>query len=150
MIFLDLRFSTSAVLTFQKKVESESHSVMSNPLQPHGLYSPWNSPGQSSGVGSLSLFQGIFPTLGSNSGLPHCRQILHQLRYKGRPRYWSGYPIPSPGDLLNPGIEPESPTLEADSLPTELSGKPYYWACYMASLVPQLVKSPSAMWETWV
>ena len=38
--------------------------------------------------------------------------------------YWSGYPIPSPGDLPNPGIEPESPTLEADSLPTELSGKP--------------------------
>ena len=68
--------------------------------------------------------------------------------------YLSAYPIPSPGDLPNPGIEPESPTLEADSLPTELSGKPWYWACYwacyMASLVPQLVKSPSAMWETWV
>ena len=40
--------------------ESESRSVVSNSLQPHGLYSPWNSPGQSTGVGSLSLFQGIF------------------------------------------------------------------------------------------
>ena len=42
--------------------ESESHPVMSDSLQPHGLYSPWNSPGQSTGVGSLSLLQGIFPT----------------------------------------------------------------------------------------
>ena len=41
---------------------SESHSAMSNSLQSHGLYSPWNSPGQNTGVGSLSLLQGIFPT----------------------------------------------------------------------------------------
>ena len=41
---------------------SESHSVMSNSLGPHGLYSPWNSPGQNTGLGSLSLLQGIFPT----------------------------------------------------------------------------------------
>ena len=34
---------------------------MSNYLQPHGLYSPWNSPGQNTGVGNLSLLQGIFP-----------------------------------------------------------------------------------------
>ena len=45
----------------------------------HGLYSPWNSPGQNTWVGSLSLFQGIFPTYGSIPGLLHCRQILHQL-----------------------------------------------------------------------
>ena len=44
----------------------ESHSVLSNPLGPHGPYSLWNSPGQSTGVGSLSLLQGIFPTQGSN------------------------------------------------------------------------------------
>ena len=37
------------------KVESESHSVVSDSLLPHGLYSPWNSPGQNTGVGSLSL-----------------------------------------------------------------------------------------------
>ena len=52
-------------------------------LQPHGIYSPWNSPGQNPGVGSLSLLQGIFPTQELNSGLPHCRQILYQLSYKG-------------------------------------------------------------------
>ena len=44
--------------------------------------SPWNSPGQNTGVGSLSLHQGIFPTEGSNPGLPHCRQILYQLNHK--------------------------------------------------------------------
>ena len=50
--------------------ECESHSVC---LQPHGLFSPWNSPGQNIGVGSLSLIQRIFPTQESNPGLPHCR-----------------------------------------------------------------------------
>ena len=57
------------------KSESESRSVVSNPLQPHGLYSPWSSLGQSTGV--------------------------------------------------PPGTEPGSPALQADSLPTELSGKPF-------------------------
>ena len=58
---------------------------MSDSLQPHGLYSPWNSPGQNIGMHSLSLFQGNLP---------------------------------------NPGIEPRSPTLQADSLPAEPPGKP--------------------------
>ena len=62
---------------------SESRSVMSNSLQHHGLYNPWNSPGQNTGVGSCSLLQGIFPTQGSNPGLPHCRWILYQLSYQG-------------------------------------------------------------------
>ena len=43
--------------------------------------SPWNSLGQNTGVDSLSLLQGIFPTQGSNPGLPHCRRILYQLRH---------------------------------------------------------------------
>ena len=59
---------------------------MSDSLWPHGLYSPWNSPGQNTKVGSLSLLQGIFPTQRANPGLPHCRQILYQLSQKGRPR----------------------------------------------------------------
>ena len=46
---------------------------------PMGLYFPWNSPCQSTGVGSHFLLQGIFPTLGTNPGLPHCRKILYQL-----------------------------------------------------------------------
>ena len=58
---------------------------------------PWNSPGQNTGVGSLSLLQGIFPTQGSNSGLPHCRQIVYQLSQKGSPGIleWVAYPFSS-------------------------------------------------------
>ena len=63
--------------------ESESHSLVSDSLRPHRLYSPWDSPGQNTGVDSLSLLQGTFPTQGSNPGLPHCRQILYQLSHKG-------------------------------------------------------------------
>ena len=69
----------------RKVKRSESHSVVSDSLRPHGLYSSWNSPGLNTRVGSLFLLQGIFP---------------HQ------------------------GIESRSPTLQADSLPAELQGKP--------------------------
>ena len=65
--------------------ESESHSVMFKFLQLRGLYSPWNSPGQNTGMGSL---------------------------------------FPSPGNLPNPEIEPRFLTLQVDSLPAELQGKP--------------------------
>ena len=47
------------------------------------LCGPWNSPGQNTGVASLSLLQRIFPTQGSNLGLPHCRQVLYQLSNQG-------------------------------------------------------------------
>ena len=63
---------------------TQYHSVLSDSLWPHGLYSPWNSPGQNTGVGSFSL-QGIFPTQGSNPGLLHCGWILYQLSHKGSP-----------------------------------------------------------------
>ena len=67
----------------------ESHSVLSDSLQPHGLYSPWNSPGQTTGVGSLSLLHGIFPTQELNPGLPCCRRILYQLSHEGSPCFQS-------------------------------------------------------------
>ena len=67
-------------------LESESRSVMSDSLRPHGLYSPWNSPGQNTGLGRCSLLQGIFPTQGSKPGLPQCRWILYQLNHKGSPK----------------------------------------------------------------
>ena len=44
-----------------------------------------------------------------------------------RQEYWSGLPFPPPGDLPNPGIEPGSPALQADSLPSDLPGKPIMW-----------------------
>ena len=52
-------------------------------------YSPWNSPGQNTGVGILSLLQGISSTQGSGWGLPHFRQILYQLSHKGSPHWLS-------------------------------------------------------------
>ena len=64
---------------------SESCSVVSDSLQPHVLYSPRNSLSQNTRVGSRSLFQGIFPTQGSNPGLLHCRWILYQLSHQGSP-----------------------------------------------------------------
>ena len=82
-----------------------------------------------------------------------------------RQEYWSGLPFPSPGDLPNPGVEPGSPTLQADTLPSEPPGKScsipgsgrppgegigyplqYSWA----SLVAQLAKNLPAMREIWV
>ena len=56
------------------------------PCDPHGLHSPWNSPGQNTGVGSLSLLQGIFTTQGANPGLPHCRRILLPPESPGKPK----------------------------------------------------------------
>ena len=68
--------------------ESESCLVLSDSL--------WiNSPGQNTGAGSLSLPPGIFPTQGSNPGLPCCRQILYQLSHKESSRIleWVAYPF---------------------------------------------------------
>ena len=58
---------------------------MSNSLRPHGLYSPWNSLGQNTGVGSLSLVKEIFLTQGSNPGLPNCGWILLPAEPQGKP-----------------------------------------------------------------
>ena len=66
--------------------ESESHSVVSDSLQLHGLC-PWNSPGQNTGVDSLSFLQGIFPTQESNPGLPYYGQTL----------FWGGSKITADG-----------------------------------------------------
>ena len=70
---------------------------MSNSLRPHGLYRPWNSPSQNTGVGSLSLLQGSFPTQGLNPGLTHCRHILYQVSHKASPRIpeWVAFPFSS-------------------------------------------------------
>ena len=75
--------------------ESESHSLVSDSLRLPGLYSPWNSSGLNTGVDSLSLLQGIFPTKGSNAGLLHCRRILYQVSHKGSPRILEWVVFPS-------------------------------------------------------
>ena len=67
-----------------------SHSVVSNSLWPHGLQParllcPQDSPGKNTEVGCHFCLQGIFPTQGSNPGLPHCRQTLYPLSHQGTP-----------------------------------------------------------------
>ena len=91
--------TTSCTMLWKVKV-SQSCST----LWLHGLYWLWNSPGQNTEVGSLSLLQGIFPTQGSKPGLPHYRWILYQLSHKGNPRTleWVAYPF-SKG-CSDPGI----------------------------------------------
>ena len=76
---------------------SESRSVMSDTLWPHGLYTPWNSPGQNTEVSGHSFLQGIFPTQGWNPGLLHCRWILYQLSHQRSPWIleWVAYPFSS-------------------------------------------------------
>ena len=68
---------------WQLWIVSVSHSVVSNPMN-YNL-SPWNFPGQNTGVGWHSLLQGIFPTQGLNPGLLHCRQILYCLSHQESP-----------------------------------------------------------------
>ena len=80
------------VFVERKKVKVK---VLSHSLGPHGLCSPWNSPGQNTGMGSVTLLQGTFPTQGLNSGLLHCRRSLYQLSHKGSPKIleWVSYPF---------------------------------------------------------
>ena len=75
-----------------------SDSLRPHQLQPARLLCPWNSQGKNTGVGCHSLLQGIFPTQGSNPGLPHCRWILYHLSHQGSPRdsLWSYFLLLSP------------------------------------------------------
>ena len=63
-----------------------------------------------------------------------------------RPEYWCGYPFPSPGDLLNPGIEPGSPALQADSLPAEPQGKPKDTGVGSLSLLQRIIRTEKLNW----
>ena len=75
---------------------TQSYPTLCNPMD--CTYSPWNSPGQNTGAGSLSLLQWTFPTQGSNPGLLHCKWILYQLSYRG------GLYSPWNSPHQNPGV----------------------------------------------
>ena len=87
--------SQYSLMTYMGKSGSEICTVVSSSWRLQGLCGPWDSPGQDTGVGSLSLLQGIFPTQGSNPGPPHCRWILSWLSHEGSPRRleWIAYPF---------------------------------------------------------
>ena len=63
-----------------------------------------------------------------------------------RPEYWSGLPFPSPGDLPNSGIEPRSPTWQADSLPAEPPGKPKNTGVASLSLLQGIFPTQESNW----
>ena len=85
------RCATATTSSPPRTRERESHSVVSDSLRPHGLYSPWNSPGQNTGLGSLSVLQGIFPTQVS------CLAggFFTSWATREAQEYWSGYPFSS-------------------------------------------------------
>ena len=125
----------------------------------HGIFL-----GKNTRVGCHASIQKIFPTQELNPHLLHCRQILYCWAIPGellwefvmwkslsrvwffvtpwtkqsmefsRPKYWSGKPFPSPGDLPNPGIEPRSPTFQVDSLPAQPPGKSLVAAKYIQQI----------------
>ena len=84
------------------------------------------------------ILQGIFPTQGSNPGLPHCRLIPYQLSHKGSARIleWVTYPFSSGSSL--PRNQTGSPALQTYLLPTELSGKPLKMQVKVAQSCPIL------------
>ena len=87
---------TFAIETKVKWKSEVKVTISTNSLQPHELYSPWNSPGQNTRVGSLSLLQEIFLIQKSNPGLPYCRQFFTSWA-QGKPKNtWVGtYPFSS-------------------------------------------------------
>ena len=93
-----------------KNSEPQS-SVTPNFLWPHGLYSPLNSPGQKTGVGSLFLLQGIFPTQGLDPGLPHCRGVSLPAEPQRKPRNTG---VGSLSLLQGPSQQTDSQALRTD------------------------------------
>ena len=88
--FLSLSLSLSFLHTVCLLNHMKVKLLVSDSLWPHGLkptrfFSQWDFPGKSTGVGCHFLLQGIFPTQGSNPGLPHCRQMFYCLRHQGSP-----------------------------------------------------------------
>ena len=102
------------------------------------------------GVGSLSLLQGIFLTQGLNPGLLHCRRILYQLSHKGSPRIleWVAYPFSSRSSQPRNWIG--SPAFQADSLPTELSGNRYNLYKYTLKTPTQVQITQNPMFLIWI
>ena len=74
----------------------------------------WDSPGKNNGVGCHALLQGIFPTQGSNTGLPHYRQILYHLSHQGSPKHMYTYGWSNQSILkeISPGISLEGMMLK--------------------------------------
>ena len=104
-----------------------------------GLYCPWNSPSQNTGVGSHSLLQEIFPTQGLNLGLPHCRWNPYQLSHQGSPAArQASLSFTSPGACsnscpLNWWCHPTSVTSFSFCLQAFLASQSFPMSCLLTS-----------------
>ena len=103
-----------------------SDSVWPHRRQPTRLHHPWDSPGKNTGVGCHFLLQSMKVKSLSRVRLfatpwTAAYQAPPSMGFS-RKEYWSGLPFPSPGDLSDPGIEPRSPSLQA-----EWGGNPVCW-----------------------
>ena len=107
-----------------------------------------DSPGKNTGVGCLTLLQGIFPTQGSNLGLPHCRRIIYRLSHQGSPRIleWVAY-------LFFRSSWPRNRTRVswiAGGFPAELPGKPPYMLIYTKTDVQFTSTSSLIINTNWI
>ena len=89
------------------------------------------SSGKNTGVCCYTLLEGIFPTQGSNTGLPHCRWILYHLSHQRSSKILEWVTYPFSRRSYDPGIKPGSPALQVNSLPAELPGKPKEYVVYI-------------------
>ena len=122
------------------KSQSEVASVMSDSVRPHErqptrLPRPWDSTGKNTGVSCHFLLQ-CMKVKSQSEVAQSCPTLSNPMDWSlpgssvqgfSRQEYWSGLPFPSPGGLPDPGIEPRSPALQADALPSKPPGKIVKW-----------------------
>ena len=101
---------------------------------PPGSFVHGDSSGKNTRVGCHALLQGIFPTQGSNPGLPHCRYILYCPSHQGSPRILEWVGCPFSRGACRPRNRMACPALQADSLAAELTRKPNVNVCCLKIL----------------
>ena len=126
---------------------AQSCPTLCDPLnyRPPGSFVHGDSPGKNTGAGCHALLQGIFPTQGSNSGLPYCRQILYHLSHKGSPRIleWVAYP------LSRGSFQPRN-QIGISCIAAEIPGKPLEWntqALHKVQIAWSSYSSTSFLWS---
>ena len=131
-----------------------SDSVRPHGLQPTRLLRPWDSPGKNTGVGCHFLLQ-CMKVESESEVTQSCLTLSDPMDCSlpgssvpgfSRQEYWSGVPLPSPGDFPNPGIEPGSPALQVDSLPSEPPGKPVWTTTNCGKLFKEMRTSDHLTW----
>ena len=139
MVFPVIKYGCKS-WTLKKAVAAAAKSLQSCPTlcNPTRLPCPWDSPGKNTGVGCHFLLQCMKLKLFSRVRLfatPWTAAYQAPLSIGfSRQEYQSGLPLPSPGDLPNPGIEPRSSVLQTEALPFEPPGRYHYTTIKMAKI----------------